>query len=122
MPWYPCCARTATAGASCPVKHPLPRRWPYGLRIITTGSLPPVVGLYLSVESSVPSRIGTWMVSQTTPGKLGLVTGAADVLEAASVATAANAARWRLESMDVTPSNATGERAAIPRLSEVAAR
>ena len=43
-----------------------------------TGYCPdPPSGLYLSVASSVPSRIGTWMVSQTTPGNAGLVTGAA---------------------------------------------
>src|SRR5262249_15798661 len=43
--------------------------------------------------SSVPSRIGTWIVSQTTPGKFGFVTGVAFAESAApSAAVAASAA------------------------------
>src|SRR5437016_13605252 len=68
---------------------------------VITGSLPPDVGLYLSVASSVPSRIGTWMVSQTTPGKPGLVTGAA--FAASATTCAATAARMNLALMGPPP-------------------
>src|SRR5215831_3067838 len=76
------------------MKQPPGRTPPaYGFLAIITGSLPPESGLYLSVASSVPSRIGTWIVSQTTPGKFGFVTGVAFAASAApSAAVAASTA------------------------------
>src|ERR1700750_1292778 len=77
-----------------------------------TGYFPdPPSGLYLSVARSVPSRIGTWIVSQTTPGNAGLVTGAAPATPATTRQIDSNVfteARTRIGSPSAHESSSAG--------------